>query len=542
MNRPCRYLKLHRVALTAVLAACAPADEGDAEVEARQETLAPDLVAARGDESLLGREVGATRRLADGDEYLLSTRSLVRFGRAFFVAVWTPDEGGGRPLTKGTGAPLSDATAPLVFPRDFNRISAPDANACSGCHNHPVIGAGGDFVTNVFVLGQRFDFATFDPLDTMPLRGSRDESGNSALLDTVANSRATLGMNGSGYIEMLARQMTADLQATRDTLAPGAERALVSKGVSFGMLARRVDGTWDTSRVTGLPAPSLASADAASPPNLIIRPFHQAGAVISLRQFTVNAMNHHHGIQATERFGRETDPDGDGFVAEMTRAEISATTLFQATLPVPGRVIPRDYVIEKSVRTGERVFDEIGCASCHVRSLPLDREGWKFSEPNPYNPAGNLRPGDAPSLVVNLASGQLPPPRLKPVDGVVHVPALTDLKLHDLCDGPNDPNREAIDMHAAAGSGAFFAGNCRFLTRKLWGVANEPPYFHHGKFTTLRQAILGHGGEAAASRAAFLARSTYEQASIIEFLKTLRVLPSGTTALIVDEYGDPRSW
>ena len=71
----------------------------------------------------------------------------------------------------------------------------------------------------------------------------------------------------------------------------------------------------------------------------------------------------------------------------------------------------------------------------------------------------------------------------------------TDLKLHDMCDGPADGNREPLDMQAAPGSDAFFSGNCRFLTRKLWGVASEPPYFHHGKFTTLREAVLGHGGE-----------------------------------------------
>lgn len=117
---------------------------------------------------------------------------------------------------------------------------------------------------------------------------------------------------------------------------------LITKGVSFGSLSRASNGAWNTSSVTGLPAPSLASSGSANPPNLILQPFHQAGAVISLRQFTVNAFNHHHGIQATERFGIGTDPDGDGFVNEMTRADVTAVTLFQATLAVPGRLIPKD--------------------------------------------------------------------------------------------------------------------------------------------------------------------------------------------------------
>jgi hypothetical protein len=96
----------------------------------------------------------------------------------------------------------------LEFPRNFNRISAPDANSCAGCHNIPfgVPGGGGDIVANVFVLGQRFDFATFDGADLTPTRGELDERGLTTRLQSIANSRATLGMFGSGYIEMLARR------------------------------------------------------------------------------------------------------------------------------------------------------------------------------------------------------------------------------------------------------------------------------------------------------------------------------------------------
>ena len=62
---------------------------------------------------------------------------LIAHGELLFSANWTHQEGGGRPLTKGTGAPLSDPSSPLVFPRNFNRVSAPDANSCAGCHNSP---------------------------------------------------------------------------------------------------------------------------------------------------------------------------------------------------------------------------------------------------------------------------------------------------------------------------------------------------------------------------------------------------------------------
>jgi hypothetical protein len=124
------------------------------------------------------------------------------------------------------------------------------------------------------------------------------------------SSAQTIGVHGSGFIEMLARQMTADLQAERNSTLPGGSVQLTSKGVLFGILTHNVDGTWDVSKVEGLVAPSLATKGTI-PPSLIIRPFHQASNVVSLRQFSTNAFNHHHGMQAEERLGLGTDLDGD---------------------------------------------------------------------------------------------------------------------------------------------------------------------------------------------------------------------------------------
>jgi len=492
----------------------------------------------------LGREVAVPRHLQDGEEFEISLAQLLEHGRNLFTASWTIEEGGGRPLTKGTGAPLKDSTSPLMFPRSFNRISGPDANSCSGCHNLPfgIPGGGGDIVANVFVLGQRFDFATFDRQDFVPTRGALDELFRPVTQQTVANSRATIGMFGSGFIEMLARQITADLQAIRDATPPGGSAALVSKGISFGIIIRNADGSWDTSQVDGIPAPSLVTSGQ-TPPSLVIRPFHQAGNRVSLRDFSNTAFNHHHGIQSTERFGKDTDPDGDGVVNEMTRADMTAVCIYQATLTVPGRVIPNDPEIEAAVWRGEQRFETIGCAQCHVPSLPLDNQGWIFTEPNPYNPAGNLRLGEAPTFAVDLTSDDLPSPRPKPDNsGVVYVEAYTDLKLHDICAGPDDPNIEPLDMNQPAGSANFFAGNRKFLTKKLWGAANEPPFFHHGQFTTMRQALLAHSGEALNSRQAFQALPKYDQDSVIEFLKSLQVMPPGTKHLVIDERGRPKKW
>ena len=107
-----------------------------------------------------------------------------------------------------------------------------------------------------------------------------------------------------------------------------------------------------------------------------------------------------------------------------------------------------------------------------------------------------------------------------------------------MADGPADPNAEPLDQNQPAGSPGFFAGNQKFITRKLWGLANAGPFGHAGKFTTMREAInLGHNGEATASRRAFQALSSSQQDEVVEFLKSLQVLPPGTQCLVVDEHG-----
>ena len=501
------------------------------------------------DPALIGREVSVPVHLSNGREFELSIPALIRFGEELFLARWTSQEGQGRAHGKGNDGTLSDPSSPLVFPRNMNRFSGPAAGSCVGCHIVPRAG-GGDVIGNVFVLANRFDFLTFDRSDTTLTRGMLDETGRPATLQTVSNARKSTGMFGSGFIEMLARQITAELQARAAACAPGNDCALSSKGIDFGVLTHRADGTWDTTRVSGLPAPSLRTTGT-SVPSLIIQPFFQSGAVISLRQFTNNSYTRLLGMQTEERFGTGVDQDGDGFVNELTIADMTAVSVFQATLPAPGRVIPRHPQVRAAIARGEKLFETIGCAGCHVPALPLTNDGWVYSEPSPYNPPGNLRLSDGvASLSVDLTSGELPSPRLRARNGAVMVPAYTDLKLHDIttgkpscawnpqlvktqqCDGDIEP----LDQNQPTGSPAFFAGNGKFLTRKLWGIANQHSFGHHGMYTTMRESVLAHHGEAEHSSSAFKALGLAEQNAVVEFLKSLQILPAGTPCLIVDEH------
>ena len=81
----------------------------------------------------MGQEVAVPVHLQDGQESQRSTRDLISYGMELFTAMSTSQEGGGRPLTKGTAAKLSDPGAPLTSPAtsiEFPALTltpAPDA-------------------------------------------------------------------------------------------------------------------------------------------------------------------------------------------------------------------------------------------------------------------------------------------------------------------------------------------------------------------------------------------------------------------------------
>ncbi|PYT08625.1 MAG: hypothetical protein DMF49_04685, partial [Acidobacteria bacterium] len=72
----------------------------------------------------------------------------------------------------------------------------------------------------------------------------------------------------------------------------------------------------------------------------------------------------------------------------------------------------------------------------------------------------------------------------------------------------------------------------QFITRKLWDAGNSAPYGHRGDLTTLTEAIESHGGEARAARDAFISLPRADRDDIIEFLKSLQILPDGAPIVV----------
>ncbi len=166
----------------------------------------------------------------------INFNKLLEIGEFIFAARWTKLDGQGRPAATGNGNPTR--RDPSHDP-GFLRTSGTDSTSCADCHNQPTTGAAGGFVANVFVLAQNLDPVT------------------DSVSAEFSNERNSLGMNGSGAIEMLAREMTADLlnihdaaQAEARSLGRDVSSQLDTKGVNFGRITAHTDGSvkrvWST--------------------------------------------------------------------------------------------------------------------------------------------------------------------------------------------------------------------------------------------------------------------------------------------------------
>ena len=437
---------------------------------------------------------------------------------------FTAEQGVGAYIEEGrifTRVPRADLDGPMEWANHLPwREGGANATSCIACHNQPLPNGAGDVALNVLV----------DPYHT----------GDPALY----LERNTLPLFALGVPQRLAEEMTTDLHQQRaDAILAAcsdgsAEVALDSKDVTFGTLIVTRTATepcaWDidTSAVTGV------SAD------LIVRPFGWKGNEATIRSFTRNAAHNELGLQADELVG-DMDGDFDGVTGELTVGDLTALTIYMAALERPVSMLELDDLglMELSsddraeILRGEALFAEADCTSCHIPSLPI--EDAVFREPS-------LTPGfydvtfpagtdpevaglmaeltlyfdmttDQPNNMVELADGTTTHLGALPVaaDGTATAILYTDLRRHDMGAELADPT----DLHGIPAT--------HFLTRSLAGVGSTGPWLHDGRATTLHDAAMAHGGAAAASRDAYAALTTEDQAAISAFLSNLIIFSTG---------------
>ena len=160
---------------------------------------------------------------------------------------------------------------------------------------------------------------------------------------------------------------------------------------------------------------------------------------------------------------------------EIDQAKIDQVTYYSLLLGVPVRRAPKDSV----VLHGKSLFADAGCLGCHATKLVT----------------GQL--ADFPEV-----SGQ-----------TIH--PYTDLLLHDMGDELADNRPD------------FLATGTEWRTPPLWGLGLVPVVnghsflLHDGRARNFAEAILWHGGEAAASRDAFRKMDRDDRAALIRFLESL---------------------
>lgn len=460
---------------------------------------------------------------------LLSRDRLAAFEHAFEAgdeiteATYTLKDGAGAAVAPGqsfTRLPRADLTGAGEWAMHFpTREGGPQAQSCIACHAAPLANGAGPMAVNVAV----------DPLHT---------GDPSRFLE-----RNTLHLFGLGAVQRVAEEMTMDLRRISVQAAGQAcaEQALVTlelktKGVGFGRITALPEGTGDTCTAI-LDRSEVQGVD----PDLVVRMFGWKGTHATLRAFARSAAHNEMGLQAVELVG-EKDGDFDGVTGELSIGDLTAVTIYMAALERPTSLLELAdlglHDLTKDERTrierGQERMVQAQCTSCHIPSLPIETA--RFSEPSAVPGfAEDTLPDGSDAMAQGLyaqaplwfdLTADQPNNRIAQSDGTVvqlgsfpkrgktgaELSWYSDFRRHDMGPDLADP----VD--------AFGFGASVWPTRSLAGVGSTGPWLHNGHATTLRDAIVAHGGEAMASKQAFLAMDAPEQEELIAFLENLVIV------------------
>ncbi len=185
------------------------------------------------------------------------------------------------------------------------------------------------------------------------------------------------------------------------------------------------------------------------------------------------------GCTAAEKDCLAAPRGSQGKAPEIDDKTLADVVFYQATLAPPARRAPGD----AQVLRGEKLFHAAQCAVCH-------------------RPAYVTMAGPSPGLSSPALNGQ----PIRPY---------TDLLLHDMGKGLADGRPDGQ------------ASGRQWKTPPLWGVGlirdvnQHSRLLHDGRARGVMEAVLWHGGEAAASRERVLSMHQDERAALVRFVESL---------------------
>jgi hypothetical protein len=219
------------------------------------------------------------------------------------------------------------------------------------------------------------------------------------------------------------------------------------------------------------------------------------------------------------------DPDRDGYCEEISEGDLDVVEWYLLNHPAPARGRP-----SAGVRRGEGLFKKIGCAECHIPDWNLPSGGtelaasgiatgeWLSRKRHQYRAAGDRRFFDlqvAWNRVTDRLEGRIASladrrgDRIIPRCGPAAVRGVySDFKYHDV--GPEFYQMQYDGTQVKM-----------WRTTPLWGVGSTAPYGHDGADLDLDSVIRRHGGEALASRIAYVGLKPRERRDLIDFLNNL---------------------
>lgn len=347
---------------------------------------------------------------------------------------------GSPPPTGEAGAPLPDLddagkarfeAGRRRFDRDhgFEEGVGPHFNgdSCRACHFDPVIGGSGPLDLNVARTGlynaeggfTAPSFGTVLPRHPVP-----GVIRHECETDAVFELRQSLSLLGIGVLAGIPDESI--LAAADPTDLDGDGIAGVAQMLPDGRLGR----------------------------------FGWKAQVVNIPDFVGDALRFELGLTIPAELGITTaiTADDDAILDPEFPAEgVAELTFFLQNLAPPPHAGTPD-------PAGRAIFEQLGCAACHIPALPGTRPG--------YEP-------------------------------------FTDLLLHRMYD----------DTHQGVPDGV--ADGAQYRTPPLWGIRFTGPYLHDGRAETLSAALDGHGGEATASREAWQALSASDRERLLDFLKAI---------------------
>jgi len=348
-----------------------------------------------------------------------------------------------------------------------------NARSCVDCHANPVSGGASQFteVRAGHRANGKFAGATVS-IDggaaSIPNRSIINQRAVDARAqehvpntENLRELRATLSTLGDGFVEAIDDQTLINIANSQPRMSRG-----------------RIHGEYNL-------VPILEAANQTRVGRFGWKDQHG-----SLLSFVADAYVNEMGITSrlhkadVTNVGKVT-PDPEDQFDNLGLEDIDHFTQFLRGTKVPPRdpALQTNSTLKASADAGERIFDRIGCVTCHVDTIVTAKPGTKIN-------GGFVIPAALTNKIIHPYS---------------------DFLLHDI------GTAGGIVQTAQYQDSAF-----KFRTSALWGLRTRTQYMHDLRSLTLENAILRHQGEAEhVTRLFFEGLSEADRQHVIDFLNTL---------------------